>query len=170
MKAQLVLIAVLGVLSPCGVRAATGVVPARVEVVYVHPEEFSDVKDSANPTEAGREAILDAIRAYIVAEADPYLPIGCRLTMTFTDLDLAGDFEPWRGPQFDNIRIIKPIYPPAFKFTYTVTDFKGGIVKQGKENIRDLNFQEGSGQDSDPLHFEKHILSEWMRNNLKGLK
>ena len=40
------------------------------------------------------------------------VPEGDKLTITFTDIDLAGDFEPWRGPQWDEVRIVKAIYPP----------------------------------------------------------
>ena len=83
---------------------------------------------------------------------------------------MARDFEPWQGPQFDSIRRVKPIYPPAFEFSYTVVDSKNRVVKQGKESVGGLNFQERATRATDPLFFEKNILSEWIRNNLKGLK
>ena len=35
------------------------------------------------------------------------------------------------------------IYPPAFKFTYSVTDPSGKVVRKGSEDIRDLDFQIG---------------------------
>jgi hypothetical protein len=162
----------LGVALTLAVRAADVPAPAiRVNVVFDHPENFTDVKDSGMPTDSGRDAILSRIRDFLVREATRYLPAGDDLTITFTDIDLAGDFEPWRGAQWDEVRIIKDIYPPAFKFTYSVTDSSGKVLKQGSENIRDLNFQTRLVLDtSDTLRYEKDILRDWVRANLKGLK
>jgi hypothetical protein len=90
---------------------------SRINVVFDHPENFSDVKDRALPTEKGRDEILSNIRNFIVDRADRILPAGDALTITFTDIDLAGDFEPQRGARWDDVRIVKSIYPPAFNFT-----------------------------------------------------
>ena len=68
------------------------------------------------PSETSERGQLEMLRRYLTEVADSYIPDGCKLTMTFTDIDLAGDFEPWRGPQADDIRIIRDIYPPNFKF------------------------------------------------------
>jgi hypothetical protein len=143
----------------------------RVVVDFDHPENFTDVKDAAFPTDKGRDNILSNIRAYIVERADRLLPEGYSLRMTFTDIDLAGDFEPGRGPRWDDVRIVKSIYPPAFKFAYSVMDPSGKIVKQGTENIRDLTFDNRITFDrSDSLHYEKDVLDDWMRPNLRSLK
>ena len=91
--------------------------------------------------------------------------------MTFSDIDLAGDFEPWRGPTWSDVRVVKSIYPPAFKFTWAVTDSAGRIVKQGREDMRVLAFEMTVTLDlQDPLRYEKAILDDWMRNNLGNIK
>jgi hypothetical protein len=142
-----------------------------VNVVFDHPERFTDVKDANFPTDSGRDAILSRIRDFIVREATRTLPAGDDLTITFTDIDLAGDYEPWHGAQWDDVRVVKDIYPPAFKFTYSVTDSSGKVLKQGSENIRDLNFQTRLVLDtSDTLRYEKDILKDWVRGTLRGLK
>jgi hypothetical protein len=142
---------------------------ARAEVIYVHPEHFTDIKDSSMPSDKGSAEILDNLRVYLVKQADRFVPKGCKLTLTFTDIDLAGDFEPWRGPQFDNVRIIKPIYPPHFKFTFVLTDAAGRVIRQGQEDLLDDSFEMRITLDtSDPLHFEKQILQDWMRRRLRG--
>jgi hypothetical protein len=141
-----------------------------VRVVFDHPEKFTDVKDDMMETEKGRNAILKQIAKFIVERSEKLLPEGYTLTLTFTDIDLAGDFDPSFGPQFDHVRIVKSIYPPAFKFTYVVTGPTGEVVKQGAEDIRDLAFDMRTTLDrQDPLHFEKDILSDWMRSTLRGL-
>jgi Protein of unknown function (DUF3016) len=145
--------------------------PPRIEVVFDHPENFRDVKDSYMPTDKGRDAILSRIREYLVSRATPLVPAGDALKITFTDIDLAGDFEPGHGARWDDVRIVKDIYPPSFKFSYAVTEPSGRVVKQGNEDIRDLNFQTRIVLDtSDTLRYEKDILGDWTRSTLRGLK
>jgi len=147
--------------------ARAAVAPA--EVIFDHPENFTDVKDSAMPTDRGTAAILGQLRDYLVREAAHFVPEGSRLTITFTDIDLAGEFEPWRGAQFDNIRIIKPIYPPHFKFRYTLTDAAGRVVREGQEDILDQEFQQRITLDrDDPLRYEKEILKDWLRRQARA--
>jgi len=170
-RSTLFFAAALGLVATGALRAADAAKPARIEVFFDHPENFTDVKDQANPTDAGRDAILAAIRSYIVGEAGKQMPAGSQLTIVFTDIDLAGDFEPWRGPQYDSVRVVKPIYPPAFKFSYKVIDSMGQVFKQGDESIRDLNFETRAILDTtDPLRIEKDVLKDWLRNALPGIK
>jgi hypothetical protein len=172
MKTLRLFSAVLGLVAACALSAADSAKPAsHTQVIFDHPENFTDVKDGSNPTDRGRDAILSTLSSFLVDRADRLLPEGYSLRITFTDIDLAGDFEPWHGPQFSDVRFVKSIYPPAFKFTYVVTDPSGRVVKQGAENIRDLTFQNRLTIDnSDPLRYEKDILDEWTRSNLRNLK
>jgi hypothetical protein len=170
MRTLRLLSSILGLIGAGALNAADNPAP-RTEVVFDHPENFTDAKDSYAPTDKGRDSILANIRDFLVHRTDTLLPEGYKLRITFTDIDLAGEFEPWRGAQYDNVRIVKAIYPPAFKFTYVVTDPSGKAVRQGSENIRDLNFQVRVTMDlSDPLRYEKDILDDWARSRLNGLK
>jgi hypothetical protein len=164
--------AILGISAACALRAADTAAPApRVTIVFDHPENFADVKDSEPGTDKGRDAILASIRNFMVSKDSRMLPEGYSLTVTFTDIHLAGAFEPWRGPQWDEVRIVKDIYPPSFKFTYNVTDPSGRVVKEGAENILDMNFQTRMILDTtDPLRYEKDILNDWARSTLRDLK
>jgi DUF3016 family protein len=171
MKTTLLTAAALGLVVSGALTAKAAADAPRAQVIFDHPDKFTDVRDQEFPTDRGRDAILKTLRDFIVREAGYQVPTGCKLTITFTDIDLAGKFEPWRGPDFDEIRIIKPIYPPDFKFTYVVTDAAGTIVKQGREDICDLAFQMRITLDSnDPLRYEKSILSDWMRSTLRGVR
>ncbi len=162
--------ALLGLAAPA-LNATAANTASRIDVAFDHPENFTDVKDRALPTDKGRDNILSNIRTFIVERADRILPEGYSLKMTFTDIDLAGEFEPQRGAQWDDVRIVKAIYPPAFKFSYAVTDPSGRIVKQGSENIRDMTFDTRITFDrGDPLHYEKDTLDDWMRSNLRIIK
>ena len=172
MKALRLFSSVLAVLAAVALRAADTPNPAsRVDVTFDHPENFTDVKDYDPPTDRGRDFILSTIREYLVGHVSPLVPEGDRLAITFTDIDLAGDIEPWHGPQWSRVRIVKDIYPPAFKFTYTVTDTSGKVVKQGAEHIRDAGFQYRVTIDpTDSLRYEKAVLSDWSHSALRGVK
>lgn len=145
--------------------------PSRVEVVFQDPDKFTDVKDSSMNSDKGRDGILDDIRTFVVDSASRFLPAGAKLKITFTEIDLAGEYEPWRGPSAHDVRIVKDIYPPRFDFSYVVTDETGAVIKEGKEQLRDMSFMMRLVIDrSDPLRFEKDMLQEWMRSNLRPSK
>lgn len=167
MKTLRLFSAALGLLAVGAFAAAT----PRTEVIFDHPENFTDVRDRQSPTDKGRDYILSQLRDHLVDVTSRLVPDGDKLMVTFSDIKLAGDFEPWRGPQWDEVRIIKDIYVPFFKFTYTVTDPSGRVVKSGTENIQDMNFQMRVTLDtSDPLRYEKQILDDWARGTLRDLK
>jgi hypothetical protein len=171
MKTLRLLSAALGLAAAGAVRADSPGPASRVDIVFDHPEKFADVKDSYNPTERGRDAILGSIRSFLVRQATPMVPAGDALTITFTDIHLAGDYEPWRGAMWDEVRIVKDVYPPDFKFTYVVTDASGRVVRQGSEDLRDMAFMMRAVLDNtDPLRYEKAILADWTRSNLRDLK
>jgi hypothetical protein len=145
---------------------------ARVEIVYVNPENFTDVKDSQMALDRDREAYLTQIREYIVERAEKYLPEGQTLTVTISDIDMAGDFEPWRGPQFNDVRIVKEIYPPRVNLSFKLMDASGAVVKEGERQLRDLNFQMSATPafSNDPLRYEKALLDNWLRSELPKTK
>jgi hypothetical protein len=172
MKTLRLLSAALGLIAAGALRASdTATAAPRTEVIFDHPEKFTDVRDANTPTDKGRDHILEQLRQNLVHRTSSLVPDGYKLTVTFTDIRLAGDFEPWRGPQWDEIRIVKPIYTPFFKFSYSVTDPSGRVVKSGVEDINDLDFQDRIVLDTnDPLRYEKQILDDWASGALRDLK
>ena len=165
-------VVLLGLAVPVALSAAgPAKAPVRTEVVFEKPENFTDVKDGEMGSDRGRDGILEQIREFIVERAEKALPAGQKLTVTFSDIDLVGEYEPWRGPQFSDVRIVKSIYPPRFKFSYKITDAAGKIVKEGKEDLRDLAFDMRLTIDrQDPLRFEKDILKDWISEATRAPK
>src|ERR1019366_4123987 len=148
----------------CAADAAAKTADARAEVTFVQPEKFADVRDAYTPSEMGRNGILDLLRDYIVSRANYYVPEGQKLTISFTDIDLAGDFEPWRGSQGMDIRVVKDIYPPKMDFDFKLTDADGKVLKEGKRQLRDLMFMSKLNLNTnDALHFEKTLLDDWFQ-------
>jgi hypothetical protein len=165
-------VVLFGLVAPLALHAASAAkTSARTEVIFDHPEKFTDVKDGEFGTDKGRDATLEQIRDFLVERADKALSVGQKLVITFTDIDLAGDFEPWRGAQFSDVRIVKSIYPPRMDFTFKVTDAAGATVKEGKEELRDLAFDMRLTIDrQDPLRYEKDILKDWIRSKITPAK
>lgn len=170
MKSTLVILAAALGLGPVGLMKAADAPAAdsRVQVTFSNPDKFTDVRDASMPTKKGEAATLDMIRQYVEQKAVRYLPEGQKLNVTFTNIDLAGEFEPWRGPNMDDVRIVKDIYPPRIDLNYQITDASGKVLKEGKRELRDLSFMmKISIRRDDPLRYEKDMLDDWMREDIR---
>lgn len=138
----------------------------RVEVVFDHPENFTDVKDSQMGSEKGRDGYLGFIKEHLQERAQRYLEEGQTLAVTFTNIDMAGDFEPWRGAEYSDVRIVKEIYPPRMNFSYKLVNASGAVVKEGEEKLIDMSFQTNASlfNANDSLRYEKAMLDNWLRD------
>lgn len=143
----------------------------QIEVTFASPEKFTDVRDAYTPSEKGRQAILDQIRDYMMKAGQNYVPVGQTLSVTFTDIDLAGDYEPWRGGSNMDIRIIKDVYPPRIDLTFKLTGPDGAVIKEGKRQLRNLVFMaDYSINPRDTLRYEKKLLEDWFKNDIAPRK
>ena len=152
--------------------SSTDAAPARVKIEFSDPEKFTDLKDGALATEKGRQALVEQFRDHLVALGRKHVPADRVLEIRFTDIDLAGEYEPWRGPNFDDVRIVKDLYSPRLQFEFRILDAAGQVVKEGREDIRDMNFLMTATRLSshDPLRYEKEMLNEWVRREFKPAK
>jgi len=153
------------------VAASAGGAPA-VAVTFDHPENFADVKDAFIGSDKGRDDILAQIKQFIESRTASYLQPGQHLEITFTDIDLAGDFEPAGGTQFDRVRVMKGVYPPRLSFEFKLTAANGQVLKEGKRKLMDLGYQQRmlrGGLDSD-LRYEEDLLIDWMHDDLAAAK
>ena len=166
------LLAVLLPLAALPVASAKPHEPGASKLAVTFPgwEKYTDIKDYFSPTEKGEQSILDNLRRAMESNAGYLVPDGDHLTVTFSDIDLAGDFEPGRGAEWDDVRIVKDVYPPRFVFSYSLADPSGRVIKSGQENITDLNFTQTLAIDTtDNLHYDKAVLRDWMERKLHGL-
>jgi hypothetical protein len=175
MKPTTLFIAALLAATPMVKAATAATKPApvqRAEVVYVDPDKFTDVRDSYTGTDAGRDDLLDQLRDHVLDQARRKLPEGYKLFMSVTDVDLAGDFEPWRGPRWDDIRIVKDIYPPRMVFSFRLTDPTGRVVKEGNRDLRDNAFMMKITMAfrDDPLRHEKQMIDDWFADEFRDVK
>lgn len=169
MKTKLPLMIVVGLVSVgAAIAARTDKPVANVEVTFVAPEKFTDAKEDAMGTDKGRAALLDQLKDHLVAQGARQLAPNQRLEIKVTDVDLAGDFEPWRGVGLQDVRIVKDIYPPRVNLEFRLLDADGKLVSEGKRELRDLSFMLSAAlPTSDPLRYDKEMLSAWLRREFK---
>jgi hypothetical protein len=149
-----------------GVATASGPA-ARIAVVFVQPQHFTDVKYSK--AEQNSVALLDELHKFMCEMGERYVPAGMQVAIKVTDIDLAGDFEPWRGPQFGHVRITRDIYPPRISLEFRLTDANGSVVNTGSREISDSAYQARLVRPPDDyLRYEKDILREWFHNEFSG--
>lgn len=141
-----------------------------VAVQWSDPEKFTEIRYSHNRWEASRGDWVRDLAQYLRKRAPEHLPPGSRLEVTFTDIDRAGDFEPWRGIRVDSIRFMRDIYPPRIDLTFTLTGADGDVLAQGTRELADMAYLMGSTRlgDTDPLRYDKQLIDDWLRKEFKA--
>lgn len=162
---------VLGVAAITGLRAANPSADSRVTVEFSDPDKFTDAADGQRGSDYGRDKNLEELKDYIVQRATKMLPEGQKLAVTITDVDLAGEVEPWRSPSAQDIRIIKDIYAPRIQLSFKLTDANGTVIKEGKRTLSDLSYTMKLRVDrSDPRVYDKGLLDDWLRSEFGRAK
>ncbi|MEM7601857.1 MAG: DUF3016 domain-containing protein [Verrucomicrobiota bacterium] len=90
------------------------------------------------------------------------------LEITFTDVDLAGRYEPFNFRGGSNPRVIRDLYPPRLKFNYVLKDASGRKIRSGSANISDNTFLLGARRNlgGRPFYYEFELLRDWMRKTI----
>src|ERR1700743_1666593 len=140
--------------------------PSRVTVSCAPADQLTAVKQ--NPMDRGQMRTKDwesALSTYLQKRADRQLPPGQRLDVTFDDIKLAGDYEPWHSPQAQDIRFMKDIYPPRATLSYKLTDADGRTIKEGSSKLLDMAYMQRPLplSNTDPLRFDNGMLADWLK-------
>lgn len=144
---------------------------SNVEVTFVNSQDFTDFSQSHLQKDDGQEYLMASLREFVAEKAESRIAKGQRLQVTFTDIDLAGDFEPWRTGQLNDVRIVKEVYPPRAKIEFKLLNADGSIAAEGKRNLANLGFMYSVGlSQSDPLRYDKELLSDWIRTEFPAQK
>lgn len=139
---------------------------AGAQVEFARPEAFTD---------AGRrwalndiEGTLDQLRRHLVAQAARMLPADQTLSLTITDVDLAGSYEP-RQSYGNEVRIVKDVFPPRIDLRFRLARADGSVVKEGERVLRDPAFLMGmnSRYSADNLRYEKAMLDDWLEREFR---
>lgn len=170
-----VMVALMVVVSAFSVAARAAEQPTPVSpvtVTFVEPQKFTDVKEDWSSDSVAndqyRDFVLSELKAYLQKMAAPYFSEGRKLEVKITDIDLAGDFEPWRGHGFDDVRIVKDLYPPRMTVEFAVVGADGRVMREGSRKLMDMSFLMTTSMPShDTLRYEKEMLRSWLRQEFK---
>jgi len=155
--------ALFGLLTACQTPPAKPAGPApKIVVNFIKPEDFADFKDSFASSPKGIEHYEDIFRTAIEHRAAKVLPAGSSLEITFTDVDLAGDYLP-SMPMGRDIRVIKNLYFPRSDLRFVLKDADGKVLKEGERHLKDMDFLYRVGINrGDELYYDTKLLDEWI--------
>lgn len=135
-----------------------------VSVRWEDPAQFSEIRYSRNRAEARRGNWVEQLAAYLRERAQKRLPAGQRLDVDILDVQRAGNYEPWRGIAFADIRVIRDLYPPRMTLTFKRIGTDGQAIAEGERKLSDMGFLIGANavRSSDPLRYEKNMIDRWL--------
>jgi hypothetical protein len=144
---------------------------SRVEVMFVDADKFTDAADAQRGSDWGRESNLHILKEHLERRAPRYIPEDGKLVVKITDVDLAGEIEPWHGAQFQDVRIVKDIYPPRIELSFQLLDAAGTVIKEGQRHLSDMSFlMHIYSNRNDMRVYEKGLLDDWMRSEFRVKK
>ena len=160
-----ILLLVTAVLYALNASPAVSAQPSNVTIQYVSPEKFSDFRIY------GRDAQWSA--SYFASQiSDDLQPVlnrrvpGAKLTLRFTDIDLAGSNSSGGGR---NVRVTRGLTAPArMSFVFLFQDSSGRTLASGSTRITDSSnpssLANRSRSGSKPLYREKQMLEKWLKS------
>ena len=114
-----------------------------VSVDWTDPAQFSDIRYSGNRWEAEARQLGRTARPTPAEERREEAAARRKLQVTITDIKRAGQYEPWHGPNLQDTRIVRDIYPPRISLTFKRTDAQGNVIDQGERKLVDSGFLMG---------------------------
>lgn len=149
-------LAVLALLAASALPAAA---EGKVEVNFVEPEKFADAGRSV----IDRERTLKTLGDYLQGLGRE-LPDGQTLHLEVTDLDLAGNVEPFGWRSTSDVRVLRgradwPHMHLRFKLLA-----EGREVKTGQAQLADISYMyslHGRHSAGDMLGYEKRMVRRW---------
>lgn len=134
-----------------------------VTVSFENPAGYTDAGLRYGKGPNSVDSTLRGIRAHLEQLGNRYLQPGQELKLDVLDIDLAGQFEPWRPRAYD-VRVMRGVTRPKITVRY-VLEQGGEVVSRGEDVIRDMNYQMqvGTGYSNDSLRYEKLMLDEWFK-------
>lgn len=146
-----------------------------IETSLRNPEDFRDFSVNGLNEEKSARILKAELADVLPRVAGRYLPAQTTLYITFTDIDMAGEIQPWRNIHNADIRYVEQIYPPRLQFSYSlVNDQNGETMAEGEDKISDMAFQMNAGASIRTRHesffYETELLSDWIRQTFRDLK
>jgi Protein of unknown function (DUF3016) len=141
--------------------------PANVRISFVQLEKFSDFRIQGRQENVSAGIFRDEVSAYLSPYVAKRFP-GATLTLTFTDVDLAGRIDPSKTRKLSDARIERNVASPLrLYFNYTLTDSHKRMLASGSKSLVDSDYlyrytYYANQARSDTLFYEKVTLSRWL--------
>ncbi len=158
---------------------------AKVEIEWKSYEDYSDIRPSSESRTRFAKSTFKKLEKHMVKLMEG-MPEGQTLSMTVTDLDLAGKVQPANFPLSvrgglinlgndfaTDIRVIDTVDIPRMDFQFELSDAKGNVLLSGDEELKDLGFLQRGATNfrrSDRLKYEKRMLDKWFSRTFSDLK
>ncbi len=157
-----------GLLAACASTPPPRPTHVTVKVDWTDPAKFTDTRTDQCHSAVAPEEWLGQLARYAQARARNLLKSGQTLEVTITDIQRAGQCEPWRGPRMGQIRMLTTIYPPMIKLHFQLRNADGTILAQGDRTLTDLAYLDRGVpfENNDPLRYEKRLLDDWLRRGV----
>jgi hypothetical protein len=135
-----------------------------VDIQYVQPAKFTDFRIYGRDSQWSASYFASQMSDDLRPAVERKVP-GGKLTLRFTDIDLAGHY-PSRGGS--SVRVVRgQIRPARMSFTFALQDSSGRIVASGDTRITDNSSPTSLAHDprrKQALYYEKRMLERWLRS------
>lgn len=132
-----------------------------VQVTFVKPENFADMRDRAWRVEDN----VQKLEKVIVEAATPYVGDGQTLKIEVMDVDLAGETRP--GARATDVRVLRGRADwPRITLRWSL-ERAGSAPRTGEAVVQDMSYLERSPRPMNYNHlvFERRMLDEWFREH-----
>lgn len=142
------------------------VAQTEVEIEWVKPEKYRDVRSSNESRKRFRENTFEHISEYM-SKLALALPDNNKLLIKVSDLDLAGRVWPASfiglGMGGADVRVVKSIDIPRINFSYQLLDTSGQVLQEAEVELKDMSFLDRSNYSfrNEALRYEKNMLKRW---------
>ena len=151
----------------CSGMAAAG---SGLSVTFVHPEGYADAAyGRASGGELERAEVQRDIELHLQRLAERGLRMGQALRVEILEIDLAGQFEPFRFRPGSDVRIFRDVSWPRLGLRYTLT-IGGQVAESREEQLTDMDYLGSFNRysRSDRLRYEKALLDAWFEKRIAG--
>ena len=138
----------------------------RIEVGYRDAAKLTEFNRSAGD----RDDWVDALSKSTLTQAEVVLPAGQKLSITITDVQRAGRYEPGRRPAAADIRVVRESTPPRIDLSFRIESAQGAVLKEGERQLRDSNFMNRARHRGETLGYEKNLIDDWLRMDVRAAK
>jgi Protein of unknown function (DUF3016) len=140
---------------------------SNVQIHFIRPERFTDFRIQGRSETESTKIFRDQVTPSLTGLVAKHFP-GATLSLTFTDINLAGRYEPSRIRNFNNVRFDREgASPLRLEFQYVLTDSKGRVLTAGSKSLvesdylrRYINYPNSDKVST--LFYEKTTLTRWI--------